>query len=533
MLRCGGAGEEYPERTVNGAEALMRTLAECGIRACFANPGTSEVHAVHALDSVPELEGVLCLDESVVTGAADGYARMAERPAATLLHLGPGLANGWSNLHNARRARSPIVNVVGDHATYHRRYDAPLESDLDALAAAVSRWVRRPSRPADVGPDTAAAVAAALDPPGGVATLLLPADAAWGDGAVAGAPLPLRPLGPVPAELVDEVAAALRAGPATVLLLGGPALRQPGSCAASRIAEATGVRVLTETQVVRYERGAGRPSFPALGYFSELATPQLAGATRLVTAGSRAPVAFFAYPGRPSSFVPDGCAVLPLGAADQDVVAALEELAERLAPGVPARLQPPAEPAGQVDPDRPLDVAGVAAALAAALPPGAIVVDESVTARPVLAAGTVGAAPHDWLSLVGGAIGEGLPLATGAAFGAPGRKVVSLEADGSAMYTLSALWTQARHALDVTTVILSNASYAILHVEMQRIVAEPPGPRAATLFDLSHPELDFAALARGMGVEGVRAATAGELARALQRGLAEPGPLLIDARLSA
>ena len=155
---------------MNGAQALARTLADSGVEVCFSNPGTSEMHFVAGLDAVPQLHGVLCLFEGVATGAADGYGRMAGRPAATLLHLGPGLANGLANLHNARRAATPLVNVVGEHATYHKRFDAPLESDIDSLARPVSHWIRRPARAADVAADAAQAVAAALGPPGGVAT---------------------------------------------------------------------------------------------------------------------------------------------------------------------------------------------------------------------------------------------------------------------------------------------------------------------------------------------------------------------------
>jgi acetolactate synthase-1/2/3 large subunit len=291
--------------------------------------------------------------------------------------------------------------------------------------------------------------------------------------------------------------------------------------------------VLTETHVVRLQRGAGRPAFPALAYFSELAAPQLSGATHLITVDARSPVAFFAYPGRPSSLVPQGCAVLSLGEPDQDIAAALDELADRVAAGVAPCLQPLITPACDWEPDHPLDAEIVGSLVAAALPPGAVVVEESITARSSMERATVGAPPHDWLTLVGGAIGEGLPLATGAAVAAPDRKVLCLEADGSAMYNTPALWTQARHGLDVTTVIMNNRSYAILQVEMNRIVSQRPGPRAASLLDLAPPELNFAALAEAMGVESVRASTVDELARALTRGLGQPGPFLVDARFAS
>ncbi|MFD1120798.1 thiamine pyrophosphate-binding protein, partial [Sphaerisporangium aureirubrum] len=176
---------------MNGAQSLIRTLADAGVDVCFANPGTSEMHFVAALDTVPEMHGVLGLFEGVVTGAADGYARVAGRPAAALLHLGPGLGNGLANLHNARRARTPVVVVVGDHATYHKKYDAPLESDIEAVAGSLNGWVRRCAATGDVGADAAAAVAAAMDAPGRVATLVLPADLSWGEGE-----RPARPVAP-------------------------------------------------------------------------------------------------------------------------------------------------------------------------------------------------------------------------------------------------------------------------------------------------------------------------------------------------
>lgn len=526
---------------MNGGQALVRSLAESGVEVCFANPGTSEMHTVFALDSVDRFRAVLCLAEGVATGAADGYFRMAGRPAATLLHLGPGLANGWANLHNTRRAGSAVVNVVGDHATYHKRYDAPLESDIDTLARAVSRWVRRSSRSSDVGDDTAAAVAAALAPPGGIATLILPSDVSWGEGAAPGRPFPAVPPPGVPATTLNLASAALLKGKETVLLLGGKALGDPGLRAASRIAEATSARVLVETNVARMARGLGRPAFDSLGYFAEQATHQLLGTYQIVTAGALAPVGFFAYPGRPSSFVPSGCEVIPLGTPEEDVVAALEQLAEQLAPGVAPRVlsgdgtsRSDANTAIVVaDPTWPLDAAAVGALVGAALPAGAIVVDESVSARAEVAAGTRAAAAHDWLALTGGSIGEGLPLATGAAIACPDRPVVCIEADGSAMYTIQALWTQARERLNVTTVVLSNRAYAILAVEMSRIVARAPGKHAAAMLDLSGPDLSFAALAEGMGVEACRARTVGDLRAALTHGIEQGGPFLVEADLTS
>jgi acetolactate synthase I/II/III large subunit len=511
---------------MNGAQALIRTLVGSGVPVCFSNPGTSEMHFVAALDAVPQMRGVLCLFEGVATGAADGYGRMTGGPAAVLLHLGPGLANGLANLHNARRAGTPLLVVVGDHATYHKRYDAPLESDIDALAGSVSAWVRRSSRSADVAADAAEAVAAARIPPGQVATLILPADVSWSDGAEPAAALPPRLPSPVVGDAVRSAAAALRGGEPCVILIGGPATRRPGLEAASQVAEGTGARLLCETFPARLERGAGIPAVDRLAYLGEFAAGQLSGARHLILAGARAPVAFFAYPGQPSSLVPQGCEVQVLAEPGEDVCGALAELASLAAPDAKPLLQAAERP--EV-PDGDLTGPAAAAVIGALLPEGAIVSDEANTSGVWLPGATAGAPPHDWLTLTGGSIGLGLPLATGAAIACPGRPVLALEADGSAMYTLSALWTHAREGLDITTVIFSNGSYAILNMELSRVGADPAGEAARSLLELSRPGLDFVALATGMGVPAARASTAEDLAVALRRALDEPGPHLIEA----
>lgn len=509
-----------------GAQALLTTLADAGVEVVFANPGTSEMHFVAALEENPRVRGVLGLAEGVVTGAADGYARMTGTPGVTLLHLGPGLGNGLANLHNARRAHSPVVNVVGDHATYHKAFDAPLESDIDSVAGTLG-WVRRSHSPTDVGADAAAALAAAQDAPGGVATLILPADASWGEGGVAASALPSR--APEPSSTVDSVAKVLRSGQPTALLIGGAACRGAGLRAASRIAAATGARLLAETFPARIERGAGLPNVERLGYLAEQVEHQLDGVRHVVVAGAKPPVSFFAYPGKRGDLVPEAAQLHTLASPAEDAVAALDTLADDLAPGVaPVLAEPhrPALPSGELTVQNWVEVVG------ALLPEHAVVVDETNTSGLLLAAATAGAPAHDVLTLTGGAIGQGLPAATGAAVAAPERPVISLQADGSAMYTISALWTQARENLNVTTVILNNRAYAILRMELQRVGATAStDPASASLFDLSAPDLEFARIAEGMGVPASTATTAEELADRFRRAVAEPGPHLIDARI--
>ncbi len=523
----------------SGARALVATLVASGVDTCLANPGTSEMHFVAALDSVPGLRPVLGLSEGVVTGAADGYGRVAGRPAAALLHLGPGLANGVANLHNARRARTPVVVVVGDHATYHKRLDAPLESDLDALAGTVSTWVRRSWRPGDVGAHAASAVAAARSAPGGVATLVLPADVSWGAGGVVAAPRPPRPPAPPSDADLDAALLALRSAEPTVILVGGEVVADPAAQdLVLRLAAAAGARLVCETFPARMARGSGRARIARLAYLAEMAAAQLDGARHLVLLGARRPVAFFAYPGRPGDLVPDGCSVCELAPPGVDAIGALRALAEALAgAGVGSpRGDPVDHHRGAVRAERPsgpIDPETLGAAVGVTLPEAAVVVDESVSSSFGLGAGLAGAAPHDLLTLTGGAIGFGLPCATGAALAGDGRPVLCLQADGSALYTLPALWTQARESLDVTTVIIDNRSYAILATELDRVEAGAPGPLARSLLDLSRPDLDFVSLARGLGVPASRAETAAEPTRPLAAAHAEPGPHLIDAVVAA
>jgi acetolactate synthase-1/2/3 large subunit len=484
------------------------------------------MHFVAALDSVPEMRAVLALFEGGATGAADGYGRMADAPAATLLHLGPGLGNGLANLHNARRAHTPIVNIVGDHATYHAQYDAPLQSDIDGVARNVSGWIRTSRSPAELGRDAVEAVVAAIGPPGQVATLILPADVSWEDGAEPAArPAPVTPP-TAAAETVEGIARALRGGGRSALLLGGRALRERGLLAAARVAAATGARLLAETFPARLERGAGLPPVERLAYVPEFASVQLDGLKHLILVDAAAPVSFFAYPGRKSYLVPNGCEVHQLAAPNEDVVGTLDALVEALgAAQQQVALQPPTRPAA---PTGSLTAEMVCEAIGAILPHGAIVSDEAVTSGLTLPVNTAGAPRHDWLTLTGGAIGQGLPAAVGAAIACPDRPVFALEAEGSGMYTVQSLWTMAREQLNITVVIFNNRSYGILNLELARVGADGAGTRAKAQLDLSDPDLDVANIASGFGVPSERVDDGAGLIRALDRAVAEPGPHLIE-----
>ena len=510
---------------MNGAESMVRTLLGSGVDVCFANPGTSEMHFVAALDQVPGMRAVLGLFEGVVTGMADGYGRMAGKPAATLLHLGPGLGNGLANLHNARRANTPVVNVVGDHATYHGRYDAPLASDIAGVARNVSGWVHTATSARSVAADAARAVQAAMQAPHQVATLILPADVAWGEAERPAPPLPVAEPTPVTDDTIAAVATALTNGRRTAVLLGGAALGPEGLDAGGRIAAATGAMVLCDTFTARLARGAGRYPVARIPYFAEQIVDLLKDVEQLVLVGTKPPVAFFAYPGKPSVGLPDGAEVLVLSHPHEEPVAALQAVVER----VGANAADPGRATHTVDgsTDGRLDQFSIGRLIAAHLPEGAIVSDEAATSGLGAQLSLATAAPHDHLSLTGGSIGQGLPVANGAAVACPDRKVVCLHGDGGAMYTLQALWTQAREQLDVTTVIFANRSYAILNIELARVGAVG-GATANSMLDLGNPNLDWVHLANGMGVEAVRVETLPAFADAYSSAMRTKGPRLIE-----
>ena len=513
---------------MNGAESLVRTLIDGGIEVCFTNPGTSEMHFCAALDRVPGLRCVLGLFEGVVTGAADGYGRMRDFPSATLLHTGPGLGNGLANLHNARKARSPVVNIVGEHATYHIRHDAPLTSDIEGIAAPVSDWVKTSRNAEDVSRDGAQAIAEARKTPGRIATLILPADTAWNE-ASSGATVPSVPNPEtVNSNALDECVRVLRSGEPVMLLLGNKGLRAGALEWAGRIAKHSGAVLHSESSAARTERGAGRVGLTRIPYVVDQALEVTRPFKHLILAGAKAPVAFFAYPGKPSLLMPEECRIHKLVGPEHDIEDGLRLLAEAVG-------------AKNIEPERqelrrPEPISGaltrdaIGASIGNLLPENAVVCDESITAGRNFHTFTSGCPPHDWLYGTGGAIGRVLPEATGAAVACPDRKVLCLSGDGSAMYTLQSLWTQAREKLDVTTVIFANRSYAILHGELLNVGAVP-GLNTRTMFDLENPSLDWVQMANGMGVEAAMADTAETFHRALEKGLNSKGPFLIEAKI--
>jgi acetolactate synthase I/II/III large subunit len=515
---------------MNGAESLVRTLVAAEVDACFTNPGTSEMHIVAALDGVREMRCVLGLFEGVATGAADGYARMTGKPACTLLHLGPGLANGGANLHNAKRARVPMVNIVGQHPISHLCYDPPLASDVEGIARPFSKWVHTSRTSAELGRDAAAATVAARTAPGQIATLIVPADAAWNDGGVIAAK-PVVPKAPLPSiESINHAAAMLRVGLPTALLLAGNTLHGEGLAVAGRIAAATGARLLAPYPITRVQRGAGSPSVQRIPYMHEQAADLLKGFRQLILVGAAVPVDYFASPGRGSELTPSECEVHTLANPGEDYLGALDALSTALsleidAPFVAEKADRTPVPAGDIT------LPGLAAAIAAVLPEGAIVVDEAMTSGRGIMAATRGAPPHDWLGNTGGSIGIAFPLAVGAAVACPTRRVLCLTADGSGMYTAQALWTMAREGLNISNVVFANRTYAVLQREFLGLGIGAPGPRAADLLDIGRPTLDWVRLGEGMGVPGSRVTSLDAFARALRQGFESDGPTLIEVPL--
>ncbi|MCY1283590.1 putative acetolactate synthase large subunit IlvX [compost metagenome] len=512
---------------MNGAQSLVRTLVNCDVDVCFANPGTSEMHFVAALDAVPEMRSILCLFEGVVTGAADGYGRIAGKPAATLLHLGPGLANGLANLHNARRANTPIVNIVGDHATYHLQYDALLTSDIAGFARPVSSWIHETKSAKTVACDAARAVQAARSAPGGVATLILPADTAWNDADYPAEPL--SDIGPatVSSKAVDQAAQLLRNGKKTALLLRGAALYGEGLEAAGRVQAATGARLMCDTFAPHAELGAGRIPLERIPYFAEQIVAFLADVEQLILVGTKPPVSFFAYPGKRSWCTPESCSINYLSHPHEDAVAALVALADELK--APARSERRVQLNLASLATGNLTVEAVGRAIAHFTPDNAIIAEEAATSGAALMTALATGRPHTHLPLTGGSIGQGLPVALGAAVAAPGRKVVCPHGDGGATYTVQALWTMAREQLDITLVIYANRSYAILNIELQRVGATTAGAKALSMLDLHNPEMDWVKIAEGFGVEASRATTAEEFNDLYQSAMRGRGPRLIEA----
>jgi acetolactate synthase-1/2/3 large subunit len=514
---------------MNGADLLIKKLADAGVTACFANPGTSEMQLVAALDKEPRIRAVLGLFEGVVTGAADGFARMTDKPALTLLHLGPGYANGIANLHNASRARVPVLNMIGDHATHHLELDAPLTSDIDGLTSAVCAWTGVSSSSDDLAEVGLKAWQASMAYPGQVTAFVAPANHAW-DPATSDAAIPKAPApNTLSDEQIREAANALRNSDAAALFMGGHALRENGLVQAGRIAEATGARLITETFFTRQQRGAGRVETERLPYFGEMAAEHLQDLDTLVIIGSKPPVSFFAYPGKPGWLSPEGVNLLRMGDHAVDSIDTLTRIANEL--NAPETVEKVAQRVEHSLEAGPINAVELGKVLANRLPENAIVVDEGATNGLGAFLMTGNAAPHDWLTLTGGAIGAGLPMAVGAALGCPDRKVISLEADGSAMYTVQALWTMVREDLDIAVLILNNGSYAILNIELARVGVEQPGPTALSLLDLTNPAIEWTDIAKGMGMPAERVDTVDALDSALERAMNERGPRLIEVML--
>lgn len=516
---------------MNGAQTLVSTMVDHGVDICFANPGTSEMHFLAALND-PRMRSVLCLFEGVATGAADGWYRMLDKPASTLLHLGPGLVNGLANIHNARRASSGMVNIVGEHSLSHLQYDAPLTSDIEGLARPLSHWVRRVENSRSIAWDAAAAIEQANSHPGRIATLILPGDSSWQDaGTPYTLPIAVREAPKAPdAARVRQVAKLLRSGESVMLVMGNKSIRGRALELAGRVAAGTGCRLGTQFLFSRMERGAGRTPLERIPYAVPQAVAFLRDIRHIVTIETKEPVAFFSYPDKPSLLKGPDAQVHSLVEAGEDSALGMEMLLDELglktnsASLVQQFVETPV-PTGALTPD------SIAYALAAAIPENCILVDESISTGREAMSHTIGAKPHDLLANMGGSIGYSTPVSTGAALACPDRPVICLVGDGSAMYTIQSLWTHAREGLNITTVVFANNQYAILQGEYGNMGAGTPGPQAMAMMEIGNPSINWVSMAHSMGVPGVSVTTAEDLYKTLARAVKEPGPQLIEVKL--
>ncbi|MEF9956016.1 MAG: acetolactate synthase large subunit [Acinetobacter sp.] len=508
----------------NGAQALIKTLLNNNIEVCFSNPGTSEMHFVAALDENPQMRAVLTLFEGVATGAADGYARMLNKPACTLLHLGCGLGNGLANLHNAHKAKVPVLNIVGDHATYHVKYNAQLQSDIETIARNFSGWVKTTKTPEELCDDAQDAIKSSHKRE--VATLILPADVSWTDGVEAKEPTQDQFNPEIDETKIQQLVQVLKSSDKVAMILGGAALQEPMLNLLSKISEVTGVQLFAEVFPTKMQRGVGRPYIERMAYFSELASVQLTNFEHIILVDSRRPVSFFAYPDKSSDLVPEGCEVHQLVDDYRNLSFALEHLCEQLnAMHIAPNLQ---EKSTQLLPYGKLTAKKVCQIIGGLLPENAIISDEAQTSGVMLPKYTRASPKHDLLTLTGGAIGQALPVAIGAAIACPDRTVFALTGDGSAMYTFQSLWTMAREELKVITIVFNNASYSILNIELERVGVKKVGNVAKSQLSLEKPALNFTDMARGMGVSAVRVNSCGGLKKAIRKALALNGPTVIE-----
>ena len=513
---------------MNGAKIILETAKEAGVTVCFTNPGTTEMPLVLAFNSDPSIKTILGLFEGVCTGAADGYGRMLNVPALTLLHLGPGLANGIANLHNARRAKVPLVNLIGEHTTWHRSADPPLAMDIETLSSTVSGWYKTNQYPYTLSQDLADAIAAADY--GQISTLIVP-----NDNQLAECPnykifRPVFSFEPYDSDSIDNAAQILRAHKRTALLLGGRSLRDRGLQAAARIRAATDCDLITEHLPAYIERGAGLPDVVRIPYFPEAAIKLLSRYEAVVIVQTGEPVSFFGYEGYSSYLLGADQIKVRIASPEQDAAEVLEHLCEALGARndrkipetILSKLNRPDIPNGQLTPEN------VCRTVAALQPENAIIVDEGITTSGAYYPLSAGLPRHTFMTTTGGSIGWGMPCALGASVACPERQVINLQADGSAMYTVQALWTEAREGLNITTLICANRSYNILKAELSRIGGASIQPEVFSVIDLESPVINWTNLARGMGVPAVTADTTEGLAKELIRSLSEPGPHLIE-----
>lgn len=513
---------------MNGAQIVIKTAKEAGIKYCFANPGTTEMPLVEALDSVPGIEAKLGLFEGCCTGAADGYGRLTGMPALTLLHLGPGLANGIANLHNAHRAKTPVVNIVGDHATWHLGSDAPLTMDIETLAKSIPGWQRTSTSVDNLSQDTADAISAAMK--GQVATLIIPQDLQWAECRDKTISSPSFSYDPINSGLIGQAADALKKAKKSLMILGGTALQKNGLLIGQQICNITGSDLLSDTFPACTDIGAGLPNPSRIPYFPEKATEKLSQYDTIILVGTKPIVSFFGYPGMTSELLSSDQTVIKLDSGHQDLVKVLESMVQELEGKTPEiSMQADFKPKDEKElPQEYLSGGTICQIVSALLPENAIVVEESVTSGGAYHIIAASARPHVLMTLTGGSLGMGMPCATGAALAHPDRQVINFQSDGAGMYTPQTLWMQARDNLNITTLICANRSYNILKIEYLRAGNKEILKNTSALTNLGNPPVDWVGLSRSMGVPAASVSSGKELIAELKKAIKGSGPHLIE-----
>ena len=519
-------------RKMNGAAAFFKSIVDNGIDTIFACPGTSEMQVVDEV-GYSNLRVVLCLFENSVTGMADGYARMLDKPALGMVHVTCGLTNALANMHNARIANSRMI-IFGGGVHVAHEVNEPVHSMLQRqpyVAQIAAQCVIEARSPDQLAAAATQALKASNDGAGKIVYVYGPNNAVWGESSFQGKlTSSAEQRQRVSTATISSIADTLKAGKKTAFILDNLALREEGLEILGRIAEGAGGRLFREWLPSRIAMGAGRVRTETLPYGGAEGRELLSEFDQIVLVGAKIPVCPFSYENQPWVKIPENCNVHTLATADHDILAALEELATQL--DLPEKAsnrynRKPGEP-----PTGPLSGNSIVQSLSILMPADSIVLDEAMLENVMFPLLMDGAAPFDFMAACpGGAIGAGPPVACGAAIACPNRKVILLEGDFSLMQGNTALWSMAQHNLDICVINYNNEGSASLSTELARVRQGEAQPKSIELLRIRKPTIDYAAMAESMGVPASRAETAEEFHLQLTKAMSTKGPHFIDANI--